>query len=226
MTRLALFVCLLALPAAAQVPAMVRVRGQLAKRPNAPVNIALAPTPGQHSTTEIDGTGKFELKAARPVSWMVQIHAEGHAPFAQTVELDKDGNADLGTVTLQPLLRAKAVATVAPRDGLAKAVAQPLVLTHGSCATVAAQDDSGCQLQFCVHQEGAELQSDRYRSGALRALGKLKLADAVTKFPKGTTVSNAYEGGVALVPGESYAGQLPDPFCAAVVHVEEVKAVK
>ena len=97
-------------------------------------------------------------------------------------------------------------------------------LDYGSCANIRAQDDSGCLFSFCVNQEGPELQIARYsQSGQLRALGKVSLADAIGKLPKGGTFVTGQEQVVSLVAGETLASEPADPYCAAMLHVDDVK---
>lgn len=223
-----LLMCLLSLAAWAvppnEGPVLLTLKGSLTAK-GKPVTVArFQVTPSEsHLVLELDKTGKFEVKAVASREYVVDIEAEGHAPLRRTIELDERGVGELGAVKLDPLKRAKATVVVAPRGSLAGAVTQELELRHGSCANVRAQDDSGCLLTFCVNQEGPQLQIPPYNTGGQpQLLGKMPLAGAEARLPKGTFVTGE-QSTLPLREGETWAVTLRDPYCAALLHVDEVK---
>jgi hypothetical protein len=232
MTKNLLLLCLLALPAPAEPPPktessiLVTVRGSLTAlgKPVTAAQFYLAPAES-HTAVELDKAGKFEVKAVASRSYTVDIVATGYAPVRRAVELDAKGTGDLGAVQLEPLKTARASVVIAPRGSLKGVPAQRIELRHGSCANVRAQDDSGCRLEFCVSQDGPDLQVSRYtQSGQMRTLGKVSLADAIGGLPKGGTfVVGQDQQTVPLAAGETLVAEPGDPYCAALLHVDELK---
>ena len=57
---------------------------------------------------------------------------------------------------------------------------------------------------------------------ATSCLGKVSLCDAASKLLRGTFVTGDQQA-VSLVAGETLASEVGDPYCAALIHVDEVK---
>jgi hypothetical protein len=212
-------------PAPKEESIIVTVHGTLTAdgKPVTAASFYLQPS-SSRTAVQVEKDGRFEVKAVATREYVVNIDAPGYAPVHQELELDAKGNGDLGAVKLETLRTARASVVVAPRGQLKAAAVQPVELRHGSCANVRAQDDSGCLLAFCVTQEGAVLHADRYSSGGqLRSLGAVSLADALGKLPKGGTfVTGIDDRRVPLVKGETLISEPADPYCSALVHVDDV----
>lgn len=215
-----------ALPVAAKPPEahsiLVTVRGSLiaSGKPVVAAQFYLTPAQG-HTAVELDRGGRFEVKAVASRSYSVDIHAAGYAPVRKTIDLDPKGAADLGTVQLHPLTTARLSVVVGPRDSLKGIASQRIEVRHGSCASVRAQDESGCRIEFCATQDGPQLQIASFsNAGQLRSAGKISIEDALGPLPKGTFVTGHGQA-IALNPGETLISELADPYCAAVLHVEE-----
>ncbi len=225
--KLIALICLLAVPVVAEAPkedsVLVTLRGALSAdgKPVTAARFSLTPSEA-HTAVALDKKGQFEVKAVASREYAVSIDAEGYAPWRKTVELDERGVGELGSVKLAALRTARVQVLVAPRGALAGVKAQQLDLRHGACANVRAQDDSGCLLTFCVNQEGPTLQVSPYSSGQLHSVGRVSLSDAAARLPRGTFVTGGQQL-VDLVAGETLASELPDQYCAALVHVVEVK---
>ncbi len=223
-----LLLCLFSLPVFAGPPkdsALVTLRGSLTAnaKPVTSARFWLAPAES-HTAIELDRAGKFELKAMASREYTVHIDADGYAPTRLTVAVNELGVGELGAVKLEALKLAKVSVVVAPRGALASAPLHPIELQHWSCANVRAQDDSGCLLSFCTHQQGASLEIDRsFSGGQLRTMGKVSLVEALAQVPRGTFVTGD-QPAVTLREGETVAGTLNDPYCGAMLHVDAVKA--
>ena len=219
--------CLLAVPVVARAPKedsiLVTLRGALLAegKPVTAARFSVAPVES-HTAIELNKKGVFEVKAVASREYLVNIEADGYAPFHRTIELDERGVGELGSITLAALKSARVQVLVAPRGSLAGAKAQQLELRHGTCANVRAQDDSGCLLTFCLTQEGPNLQVAPYSGSGLHPLGKISLGDAAANLPRGTFVTGAQQA-VVFTAGETLASDLGDPYCAALLHVDEVK---
>lgn len=220
-------ICLIAWPVFAQPKKassmVITIRGSLFTEGGKPVENArfnLWPKENQ-STVELDDSGKFEMKAVASNSYYVDISADGYAPLRKTVDIDNNGTADLGKLQLDALRKIKLTAVVGPRGELGKAPEQVLELRNGACANVRAQDDSGCRVQLCIEQVGADVRMSR-SYGNVRSLGKVSLKEAIANVPKGTIVSN-YESMTPLNPGETLHSETGDPYCSGLIHVDEVK---
>jgi hypothetical protein len=217
----ALFALLLL--AAPSETVLLSVHGKLiAETPGVPPDAQFVLTPtAAHTAVEVGNDGAFVVKAVSARSYSVDVYASGYAPIHRVVDIDARGVANVGTLKLEALKRARATAVVGPRETLKQAPAQELDLSHGSCASVRAQDNSGCAFQLCVTQSGSTLQANRWvNGGSLVPLGKVSLEDALTKEPSGGTYVTGGDTSVPLRAGETVRVQLSDAYCGALLHIE------
>ena len=79
-------------------------------------------------------------------------------------------------------------------------------------------------MEFCLYQERPDLLLQNTGRGQFKSLGKIPLADAAAKTLVGTFVEGGYgERFGALRAGEAIQADLADPYCAAVLRIEEIR---
>lgn len=217
-----LLAVLIAGSAFAQAPAdgpVVTVRGSLSAdgKPVPTAEFYLGPASGQ-TVVQVEPSGAFEVRGVASRTYAVTVRAPGFASLHQTVELDAKGVGDLGPLKLERLRKAKLTVLVGPVASLERAPRQRIEVTDGACATVRAQDDSGCRFSFCVTQVGRALKVNQ----DLQSLGRGSLDEALARLPKGTVVSGLAEP-TTLVAGEAFAVDTHDAYCAGALVVDEIK---